>query len=243
MTEIVDAPSAVEVVDDGDRVGIGGMLLARRPIRLAEAIAARQVKNLTVVGLTLSIETDLLVAAGCVDTVRSCFNSLGLFGLLPRLRSASNVLVVPETEVSIVQGLRAAAAGIGFLPMRAWDGTDFLDHRLDVRTVTCPYTGDEYPAFPAIPLDVALLHVPFADDRGNCVLGSDPGIDVELARAASQTIVSADRIVSNGELDRYGRVGLLGFEVDLLLEGDARPTSSIPHYDLDGSALLDWSDN
>jgi glutaconate CoA-transferase, subunit A len=243
MPELLSAATAMEAVNDGDRIGVGGLLLARRPMSLVRALAARKVRELTVIGLTLSIESDLLVEAGCVSQVRSCFNSLGLFGLLPHLRRATQVSVLPETEMSITQGLRAAAAGLGFLPMRAWDDTDFLDHRPDVSTVECPYTRETYIAFPAIPIDTALIHVPFADPKGNCVLGSDPGVDVDLSRAAARTIVSTDRIVSTDELRNLGPVGLLGFEVDALVEGEAAPTSSVPHYDLDAVALADWSDN
>ncbi len=235
-------------IPSGSRVGLGGMLSERRPVAALVALALGGVRDLEVVSLTGSIDVDLAVGLGAIRTVRSSFVSLGLHGMasgLAAAQAAGAVRVPVETEMSLVAGLRAAIAGTGFMPMRAWDGTDMRAARPDIRTVTCPYTGRELVAFPAIHLDAAVVHVPFADRSGTCFVASDLGIDVELLRAATTRIVTAERIVDDvTQLDVHALGGSLiaGFDVDVLVEvpQGAMPTGCAPLYGPDHHLISEY---
>ncbi len=83
--------------------------------------------------------------------------------------------------------------GVGFMPSRAWQGTDMFVARPDVKTITDPYTNAQLTAFPAISCDVAVIHALEADSFGNTVLGGNPSIDFELATIARQVIITTEQ--------------------------------------------------
>ena len=81
------------------------------------------------------------------------------------------------------------------MPSRAWIGTDLPRLRPDVKTVRDPYSDETLMAFPAIPVDVAVLHALVADREGNARLNQNLAIDRELAYAAETVIVTAETMV------------------------------------------------
>jgi glutaconate CoA-transferase subunit A len=176
-----------------------------------------------------------------VRQVRTCYFGLEAFGLAPMFTqraTAGDLKVIEETEASLAFGLRATLAGVGFMPSRAWLGTDLPRVRPDVKTVQDPYSDREYIAFPAIQVDVAVIHALAADRLGNARLGANLALDRELAMAASQIIVTAEEVV-----DRLaGPLEMPGIRTTNVVQvpRGAWPTSCYPHYPLDGEEMLDY---
>ncbi len=140
----------------------------------------------------------MLVGAGLVSKVRTCYFGLEIFGLAPNFTTAANkgeLDIIEESEASLACGIRAQLAGVGFIPSLAWQGTDMFSARPDVKLIEDPYTGEQLTAFPAISCDVAVIHVLKADRSGNCVLGGNPTIDLELATMATTVIITAEEVV------------------------------------------------
>src|SRR5262245_37403402 len=160
---------AAALVKPGDVLALGGMTLYRRPVAFVYELLRRldRPTDLTLLCFTAGYESDLLIGAGCVSRVRSCYVGLEIFGLAPMFTAAKNLDVVQESEASLAYGLRATMAGVGFMPSLAWLGTDMLALRPDVKTVSDPYTGEELVAFPAIGCDFAVVHALVADRAGN----------------------------------------------------------------------------
>jgi len=79
-----------------------------------------------------------------------------------------------------------------------------------IRTVRSPYDdGEELVAVPALPLDVALVHMNRADASGNGqYLGPDPYFDDLFCLAATRRFLSCERIVATEELGGGGDAGL-----------------------------------
>jgi glutaconate CoA-transferase subunit A len=231
----------------GAVLAFGGVTLYRRP--MAFALAALREFNrtgapteLTLLCFTAGVESDILVGAGMVSKVRSCYFGLEAFGLAPHFTRAvgeGRLKVVEETEASLVFGVRATLAGVGFMPSVAWLGTDLPRLRPDVKTVVDPYTGETLMAFPAIGCDVAVIHALQADPQGNAVIGGNMGVDPDLALVAGKVIVTAEKIVS-----RLDKADLIGPAVDAVVEapGGAWPTSCHPLYPLDGQATLEFTE-
>ena len=189
---------------------------------------------------TAGYESDLLVGSGMVSAVRSCYFGLEIFGLAPMFTHLANrgeIKIIEETEASLALGLRATLGGIGFLPARAWLGTDLLSLRPDVKTITDPYTGEELVAFPAIKPDIAVIHAIKADREGNAIIGTNKGVDEELTLAADKVIVTAEEIV-----DQLDQADLVMQFVDGVIHAPlgALPTSCHPLYQVDGDALLSY---
>jgi glutaconate CoA-transferase subunit A len=243
MSKILPLGQAAKLVASGSTLGLGGMTLYRRPMGFVRALLGTSVTDLTLISLTCGFESDLLVGAGRVQRLRTCYFGLESFGLAPmftRQATAGEVEVVEETEASLSFGLRATLAGVGFMPSQAWLGTDLFRVRPDVKTVQDPYSGREYTAFPALRADVMVIHAPMADHAGNAHVTGNLALDRELALASDLVIITAERIVEKLE----GPLDFAGVGVDYVVEvaRGAWPTSCYPDYPLDGNELLDYVD-
>ena len=239
---------ALAAVRDGHRVAFGGMTLYRRPVAAALALAAAGRAELELVSLTGGLETDLLIGAGCVRRVRSCYVGLEVVGFAPHFTRGvqqGTLEMVEETEYTLSYAVQAATMRVPFLPMRGeLARTDLLRVRPDLKTFACPLTGTPLIAVPALRVDVAILHATAADRFGNRHLHGQLALDPHLATVADVTIVTAERIVETAELRAMGGVQLSGVFVTHVVEapGGSLPTSCVPHQRLDVAAVLDYAD-
>jgi len=245
--KLVLLDQAAAQVHSGDTLALGGMTLYRRPMAFIRALIRRYLgqgepKGLTLLAFTAGLESDLLVGAGAIARVRTCYFGLEVFGLAPMFTYCSNhgeIEIIEETEASLAFGLRAQMANVGFMPGRGWLGTDLPRLRPDVHTVVDPYSGEELVAFPSIRPDVTAIHALRADPDGNAQIGGNKGIDVELAMTSRTVIVTAEEVVP--ELAKADLVAPFVHYVVHAPNG-ALPTSCHPLYPLDGSALLAYTE-
>jgi glutaconate CoA-transferase subunit A len=233
----------MQLIPSGCTLALGGMTNYRRPMEFVRQFLKTrfgEVMNLTLLAFTAGLESDLLVGAELVSKVRTCYFGLEVFGLAPMFTHKANrgeIEIIEESEASLALGLRASVAGIGFLPARAWLGTDLLKLRPDVQTIVDPYTGEELTAFPAIKPDVAVIHALSADYEGNAIIGDNKGVDEELSLAAEIVIISAEQVVPN--LGKADLIAPLTHSVVHAPQG-ALPTSCHPLYQMDGRAILEY---
>lgn len=192
------ADRAASAVESGMTVGIGGWGSRRKPMALVRALLRSDVRDLTVVSCG-GPDVGLLVAAGRVRKVVAPFVTLDTVPLEPHFRAAreSGAVEFEEwDEAMFLWGLTAAANRLPFLPVRAGLGSDIVRNNPRLRTVVSPYADrEELLAAPALPLDVALVHVNRADRRGNGqVLGPDPYLDDLFTEAAARAYVSCEEL-------------------------------------------------
>ena len=244
MANVISLPEAAALIDDSQTIGLGGMTVYRRPVAFVCELLRREPrpKDLTLLCFTAGFESDLLVGAGCVGTVRSVYFGLESFGLAPMFTEYAQqgkINIMEETEASIVMGMRATMAGVGFMPSTAWIGTDLPRLRPDVKTVIDPYTSEELMAFPAIPLDVAILHGLEADPHGNVKLNNNLGIDMELVYIAKTVIVTVERMVAQVVPSVDGQMlPAPGADIIVHAPHGAWPTSCYPDYPVAGGEFL-----
>ena len=245
--KLISLDAAAALIPSGCSLALGGMTIYRRPMAFVRALLKRYLregkpKDLTLINFTSGLESDLLVGAGMVKRIRTCYFGLEIFGLAPMFTYFANrgeIEIVEETELSLALGLRAGIARIGFMPGRAWLGTDLPRLRPDVRTIQDPYTGERLMAFPAIRPEFAVVHALQSDPQGNAVLGENLGIDQELLQASERFILTTEEIVP--ELAQVDLIGPTIREI-ALAPGGALPTSCHPLNPLDGEALLAYSE-
>jgi glutaconate CoA-transferase, subunit A len=249
MPEFVSVSEAANLIKDNSTLALGGMTIYRRPVGFVRALLSRSrlPQNLTLLCFTASIESDFLIGAGCVKTVRSVYFGLESFGLAPMFTQAAQqntITILEETEASLSMGLRARMSGIGFMPSRAWLNTDLPRLRPDVKTVVDPYTGETLMAFPAIDCDTAVIHALEVDRAGNARLNNNLGIDMELVYVAKHVIVTADRIVDKIERTTEGLIiPSPGIDHIVHLPRGASPTSCYPLYPVNGGEFLNYIDS
>ncbi|MBY8983029.1 MAG: CoA transferase subunit A, partial [Candidatus Lokiarchaeota archaeon] len=186
-------------VDDGDLIGIGGLSFWRKPIAACREIIRQDKKNLSLCTFVGGIEIDMLIAAGCVSEVRSSFVGMEVFGMAINYRKAieqGNIKISEESEASIALGLKASYLKVPFMPLKGIIGTDFNKVRKDIKQFDDPLgSGTQLMALPKIDLDVAILHVPYADEYGNGNIAGAVWLDDDMAKTAKKTIIICEKIV------------------------------------------------
>jgi glutaconate CoA-transferase subunit A len=234
---------AASLVKSGDTLALGGMNLYRRPVAFVRELLKTNVRDLTLLCFTASYESDLLIGAGKVRDIRTCYCGLEAFGLAPMftaLATRGDLNVIEETESSLTFGLRASLAGVGFMPGQGWIGTDMLKVRPDVKVINDPYTGKPVVAFPAVTCDLAVVHAPIADRFGNARLRGNLAVDQEISMVAKRVIVTAEEIVD----ELAAPIELTGLAVTAVVHTPrgAWPTSCYPDYAVDGEEILRYID-
>lgn len=247
MDKCITLEEAAAQIKNNCTLALGGLTLYRRPVAFVRSLIKHHIQNgepedLTLLAFTAGIESDLLVGAGMVSRIRTCYFGLEIFGLAPMFTHYANrgeLEIIEETEASLAFGIRAQMARVGFMPGRGWIGTDLPKLRPDVKSIIDPYTGEELIAFPAIKPDVAVIHALQVDFDGNADIGKNKGVDEELSIIADTVIITAEEIVPD-----LSDANIVAPFVDaiVLAPNGAKPTSCHPKYPLDGEAILDYSE-
>src|SRR5438132_3236145 len=162
------------------------------------ALMRRGIKRLHLIALpTSSLQADLLIGAGAVDTLETSAVSLGEFGAAPRFTAAmlaGTIRMKDATCPALHAAFQASEKGVPFLPLRGLLGSDLLAHRPDWKVIDNPF-GDDDPIvlLPALKPDVALFHAPLADRDGNVWIGRDRELAM-MAHAAAKTVVTVEKL-------------------------------------------------
>jgi glutaconate CoA-transferase subunit A len=196
---------AAALIKDGDVVIVGGFGTVNHPMPIIRALIRRKVRNLTVIGAaTAGLELDLLIGAGCVKKVIAPYVGAELHapvGNCFRYAAENDEVEVYETtEYLLYSQLDAAARGLGFMPWRGGVGTSLPVLNKDYVPFNDPINGEPYLAVPALHADWAIIHVGQADVYGNGQHGGARFGDRLLSRAAERVMLTAERIVPNGEI-------------------------------------------
>jgi glutaconate CoA-transferase subunit A len=226
----------------GMTIGIGGWGSRRKPMSLVRAILRSDLRDLTVVSYG-GPDVGLLCAAGKIKRLVYGFVSMDTIPLEPHFQAArqSGAIDVTEYDEGMLQwALYAASLRLPFLPTRSGLGSDVMRVNPELRTVSSPYDdAEELLAVPALPLDVALVHLNRADAAGNAqYLGPDLYFDDLFAAAAERAYVSCERIVPTSELTVDGGLSSLRIHrwmVAGVVEAPngAHFTSCVPDYGRD----------
>ena len=236
---------AVALVGDDATVALGGGLSARLPMAMVRELVRQGRRGLHLVGSAHSIDVDLLVAVGAV---RRCEESYVGFeqdlGLAPAYRRAAEEGTIEIAEsccATILAQLRAAEMGLPFLPVRGVRGSDIRRLHPEYAEITCPFTGEQLVAAPALRPAAALLHAPVGDRYGNLHLEQPYVLDERFAAASQLVIATLDELVSTDEVVAAG-VTIPGHLVAAVVEAPfgAHPTSCYPRYAYDRDHLREY---
>src|ERR1700728_2076562 len=213
------------------------------------ALIRRGLKRMHLVALpTSTLQADLLIGAGCVDTLESSAISLGEFGPAPRFSAAilaASIRMMDATCPALHAQFQAAEKGVPFMPLRGLVGSDVLAHRLDWEIVDNPVgNNDPIVLLPALKRDVALFHAQMADRAGNVFIGTQREL-VVMAHAAARTIVTVEKI-HDGDLlrDPLLAAGTLpGFYIESVAvePRGAWPLPLPDHYAIDGAHMAEYA--
>jgi glutaconate CoA-transferase subunit A len=242
LTTLPDAVAAH--VQDGDTVFVGGFGQCI-PFATAHEIVRQGRRNLTLCRSGADILFDMLIAAGCVGKVVFGYvgnPGIGLGHAFRRAVEAGTLEIEDWTNFAMVLRLHAGALGVPFLPTATLVGGDLPD-AVDVRRVTCPYTGERLSTVPALNPDVAIVHAQFADREGNVQLFGLSGDTIDGALASRRIFATVEEIVPSSVIRaRPDRTILPGFRVSAVCEAPfgAYPAYVEGFYGRDDAAYAEW---
>jgi len=202
VDKVMDEQEAVErFIKEGDFLATELYGSVRAPMGVCREIVRQGFRDLRFAGQGV-METECLIAGGCVTATEMTYQGWEVFGISSVLRRAverGGLRISEWSNAALAWRLRAAAMGISFIPARSMLGTDTFKHS-GARTVICPFTGQKYAALPATPVDVGILHAHRADKYGNVQLDGITGFAAELARASRRLIVSVEEVIDSDEI-------------------------------------------
>jgi glutaconate CoA-transferase subunit A len=244
MAQITSLDEALACIADGTLLVVPREV-AGVPMAATRALIRRGVKKLHLVALpTSSLQADVLIGAGCVETLETSAVSLGELGPAPRFTAAvtgGTITMKDATCPALHAALQAAEKGVPFMPLRGLIESDVFRYRDDWKTIDSPFgNNDPIVLLPAIKPDVALLHAPMADRFGNVWIGRQRELTT-MAHAAVKTVVTVERL-HDGDLlaDPILAAGTLpGFYVEhvAVAERGAWPLPLPDHYKSDTEHL------
>ncbi len=245
--KLVDLSEAIErFVPDGSAVAMGTGLESLIPFAAGRELIRRQRSGLTLIGPISDILFDQLIGAGCVKAVRAAWVGNVITGSGYNFRRAVEsgaIEVEDHSNLTLAAGLRAAAMGVPFMPVRTALGSGLFDTNPSLRRIACPFSGQTLAAVAAIRPDVAIVHVQCADVFGNAHAWGNLGVSREACLAARRVILTAEEIVSPDRTGRDpNRILTPGFRVDAVVRAPwgAHPSPVPGYYNRDHRAFLDY---
>ena len=249
--KLVDLTTAVTLISNGDVLGVGGFTLSRTQSALVHEIIRQRKLDLTVVSTSVSMQMDMLVAAGCVRRVEHGAASIERFGLAYNFRRAAeagSIEVEDYTHLGMASRFMAGEMGLPFMPIRGFVGTDLerdRTHPGKLALIGDPFdpAGPPVALLPASTPDVAILHVQKADRLGNLRVEGCTFHEVQLARAAKKVIVTCEELIpTESFLIDPERTTLPFLHVDavVLRPWGAYPTCCYGYYDYDREHIVTY---
>ena len=238
--KIVSLEQAAALVKDGCRLALGGFSIYQRPMAFVRELIRQRRRDLTIVGVTNSIETDMLIGAGAVRRIETSYVGHEKYGLAKNFRRASEedgLDVVDYPELLCWDRFRASQENLSFWPAAGLGGTDIVRLNADIKPFDCPVSGRSMHALPAAAPDVVVVHALAADIYGNVIVPSyrnlPQSLDLTLARCCNTVIVTVERIVTESFLKRHAQlVEIPAVRVSALcvVPFGAHPTSMLGRY-------------
>jgi glutaconate CoA-transferase subunit A len=247
MARITTLAEAIAAhVSDGSRVALEGFTHLI-PFAAGHEIIRQRKRGLTLVRMTPDLIYDQLIGMGVADRLVFSWGGNPGVGSLHRLRDAVEhgwphpLHIEEHSHAGMANAYVAGASGLPFAVLRGYAGTDLLRHNDRIRTITCPFTGEELAAVPAIRLDVAVIHAQQADRRGNVQLWGISGVQKEAVLAAKTALVTVEEIVDVLE-PKPGAVVLPHWVVTAVapVPGGASPSYAHGYYERDNAFYLAW---
>jgi glutaconate CoA-transferase subunit A len=249
-SKVVSMKDAVAAqVHDGDTVVIEGFthLIC---FAAGHEIIRQKRKDLTICRLTPDLIYDQLIAAGCARKLVFSWAGNPGAGSLHAFRRAvekgTPPLEIEEySHFGMVARMSAGAASLPFWVMRNYMGTDLPVVNPQIRTVTCPYTGEVLATVPALNPDVSIIHAQRADQNGNAQVWGLLGVQKEAAFASKRVIVVVEELVDESIIRADpNRTLIPGMIVDAVVvePWGCHPSYAQGYYDRDNDFYVAWED-
>ena len=248
MAEFLALYDAVQRnLHDGDIVAFEGFTHLIPHAAAHEAIR-QGIGNLTLLRMTPDIVYDQLIGMGRARKVVFSYAGNPGVGLLRRMRDAIEndypraIETVEHSHSAMAQAYEAGASGLPCAIFRGYKGADLPRVNPEIRTVTCPFTGEQLAAIPSHRPDVTFIHAQKASAAGDVLIEGIIGVQKEAALAARRVVVTVEEVVPSFKGLHPNLTILPHWTIDAIavVPGGAHPSYAHGYYARDNAAYLEW---
>ena len=234
-----------ELVRDGDTVALEGFTHLI-PTAAGQEIIRQGRRHLTLVRMTPDIVYDQMIGAGVADRLIFSWGGNPGVGSLHRLRDAienswpAPLQIEEHSHAGMATRYVAGASGLPFGVLRGYVGTDLPKHTDTIRPITCPFTGEQLTAVPALRPDVGIVHAQQCDREGNVGIWGIRGVQKEVVLASHRSLVTVEEVVDR--LDPRATVVLPTWALTAVavVPNGAHPSYVHDYYDRDNAYYESW---
>ncbi|MFM2422983.1 MAG: hypothetical protein RL291_1513, partial [Pseudomonadota bacterium] len=189
-----------EHVRRGDTVAMEGFTHLI-PYAAGHEVIRQGISDLTLVRMTPDILYDQLIGMGLVRKLVFSWGGNPGVGSLHRMREAVEqgyprpLELEEHSHAAMANAYDAGAANLPFAVFRGYKGVDLPKVNPRIKSVICPYTGEELATVPAIRPDVTIIHAQRADREGNVLIEGIVGVQKEAVLAAKRSVVTVEETV------------------------------------------------
>jgi glutaconate CoA-transferase subunit A len=218
------------------------------PFAAAHEAIRQGIGDLTLIRMTPDLIYDQIIGMGLARKLKFSWGGNPGVGSLHRFRDAIEngwprpLEIEEHSHAAMANAYEAGAAGLPFAVFRGYLGVDLPKVNPVIRHVECPYTGERLATVPAIRPDVAIIHAPRADARGNVLLKGIVGVQKEAALAAKRSVVTVEEIVEDFRDEGPNAVVLPHWTVTAIsvVPGGAYPSYAHGYYKRDNAFYIAW---
>jgi glutaconate CoA-transferase, subunit A len=241
-------PAAVEeCVHDGDQVAMEGFTHLI-PFAAGHEVIRQGRRRLTLYRMTPDLIYDQLIGMGAAERLVFSWGGNPGVGSLHRQRDAVEsgwpgpLELIEHSHAAMANAYDAGAANLPFAVLRGYIGTDLPRVNERIRTVRCPFTGEELAAVPAIRPDVAIIHAQRADAEGNVLLEGIVGVQKQAVLAARRALVTVEERVEEFGPRSPNAVILPTWTVSTIsvVPRGAHPSYAHGYYKRDNGFYIAW---
>ena len=250
MGELLQLDEAVrDLVHDGDSVALEGFTHLI-PFAAGHEIVRQGRRDLILIRMTPDLIYDQLIGMGCAGKLVFSWGGNPGVGSLHRFRDAVEhdwpvpLEIEEHSHAGMANRYAAGASGLPFAVLRGYAGTELMERSSDtIAPITCPFTGEELVAVPAIRPDVGIVHAQRADREGNVQLWGIIGVQKEIVLASRRSLVTVEEVVDELE-PRPGAIVLPTWSVTAVAEAPhgAHPSYAHDYYDRDNGFYRGWDE-
>jgi glutaconate CoA-transferase subunit A len=247
MAQITSLREAVaDLVRDGDTVAMEGFTHLI-PTLAGHEIIRQERRDLTLVRMTPDLVYDQMIGMGCARKLVFSWGGNPGVGSLHRFRDAveygwpTPLEVDEHSHAGMANRYVAGASRLPFAVLRGYRGSDLASRSDNIRTVTCPFTGEELSAVSALNPDVTVVHAQRADRDGNVQMWGLLGVQKEAVLAAERVLVTVEEVVDRLD-QRPGAIVLPSWVVTAVAEvpGGAHPSYAAGYSSRDNAFYSAW---
>ena len=236
-----------EFVHDGDTVALEGFSHLV-PYAAGHEIIRQGRRDLTLIRMVPDIIYDQMIGMGLARKLVFSYAGNPGVGLLRRLRDAVEnqwprpLELEEHSHAAMANAYEAGASGLPCAVFRGYRGAGLKAVNPNIRSVICPFTGEELAAVPAIRPDVTIIHAQKANRRGDVLIEGIIGVQKEAVLSGRRSVVTVEEIVDNFD-DVHSNLCILPHwtvNAVVAVPGGAHPSYARGYYRRDNAAYVAW---